>query len=1397
MSRVQSLLDILIRVSDRGLDKLTKSEVALKTLLTAQAKLEQSQGKLGQSAKTLAVMHDKLTGSITQEGRREVESLKAQKQINDVRKARVAQMRQEIVAAADLAAKRGQFARAEALMQRAIRGSQITETERMRLQIRSLGIHAQQERQMAAMRRSRQQNADAIRREMMAEADLEAKRKNFPRAQQILGRVSRSSSMTGTETILLQQKMLDLSRQEQREMDRQARTQAQIRKHRMANANALRDELMATVNLAAKQKDWATAQQAIQRLLRSGSMTATERLRVQQRQVQLAGEMARADALETARLAALRAERLRHADAIRREMMAQAQLAANRGNFAQAEAIMNRVLRSGVGGADRVAAEQRLLNIQRQRQQGSRQLTATLVQQAMAEAKLARSQGDHAREIRGLQAALGIGGLSLIQRTRLLIAVAAAERHARQEAERHAKAMANMLTPLGRIGGALMQVNNAFRFVTSTIGRFMVLIFGLRMAFHGLQRVLIDPMKAIFDRAVGVTDEFRRLETSISGITGSIRSARDVTKDIGAASQGLPITPLEAIQGVRGLAFTPAVAQILQNKEGRQEGIKDILQILTSLATIDPEQGIQGAQFAVREALSGEFRSLRFRFEISPQIIAQSIGKSLEDLKVDPSLVLPALKAFTEAFVGPRTLEAFSGLMSVQGNLFRGVMEQFFHIVGESGIYDRVVNFLRNTNMGLQRALTGNNGGPTPGTMMAADSISASLERIFDLLINSLEGVIEAATGVKIEFDDLQDGKVDEFLNSISRMIDGLANFTADFITVLAQIGRGLGNVLGVTPLTQDQMQTRIAGLDANIPFIRDLENGKKVPNGFLEHLLGGKMGPMWDLATGAAGFMSGKGWTTAQSSQSMQEERDFLQRLVNVRSGIVNRGLSPEEMANKGLLDSADEALQKLSGTFKGFSQTVAKLPQPSDSELITNQFNSFFTSLQMVAMKLPEQMKAADQVIEDMKGRIAFLKDRGRFAEADMLQTDLDSRMSRRKLMQANFTSDISGGFHGLIEGIGPGLQSMPKKFRTAELMSFVNSMVSLIDSTEDLGKLTAGTAAQAQAQFKLLQSALPAEMRGGAIGGSMLGILGQVPSGESISGILSVSEIGALSQGLRQMFNDLEDTPEKLRPVADGVDGMINRLIERYAGRQDVLRGQIQQAELFQLTGGVMGGAGLPSEFSLIGAQTELGNLTASMEYLRELQEDIPTDARRMAEELKEIWATTSDSIEQSINSGLVDGMVDAFRTGADNIGEIMANMVDAISRAILSAVIEMTVIQGIVRPILGGIGGGLVPSRWGNVFRHGYVQPHAMGGVVSRPSTFSMGGGRFGSVAEDAPEAIMPLQRSRDGRLGVAAGGGGGMNVTQHFNFPGANPDSFRRSERQVAATARRTLGRYDS
>jgi len=87
----------------------------------------------------------------------------------------------------------------------------------------------------------------------------------------------------------------------------------------------------------------------------------------------------------------------------------------------------------------------------------------------------------------------------------------------------------------------------------------------------------------------------------------------------------------------------------------------------------------------------------------------------------------------------------------------------------------------------------------------------------------------------------------------------------------------------------------------------------------------------------------------------------------------------------------------------------------------------------------------------------------------------------------------------------------------------------------------------------------------------------------------------------------------------------------------------------------------------------------------------------------------------------------------------------------------------------------------------------VAPFADGGIVSRPTFFGMSSG-LGLMGERGAEAILPLARGPDGRLGVTANAG--MAKPQSINVVISTPDakSFRRSQIEVAGALARAVAR---
>jgi hypothetical protein len=158
--------------------------------------------------------------------------------------------------------------------------------------------------------------------------------------------------------------------------------------------------------------------------------------------------------------------------------------------------------------------------------------------------------------------------------------------------------------------------------------------------------------------------------------------------------------------------------------------------------------------------------------------------------------------------------------------------------------------------------------------------------------------------------------------------------------------------------------------------------------------------------------------------------------------------------------------------------------------------------------------------------------------------------------------------------------------------------------------------------------------------------------------------------------------------------------------------------------------------------------------------------------------------SDTIESSMTSAfmsIVDGTKSAKDAFKDMARQIIAELyrVLVVQRLVGSFDAASGKGSGIVGSIMGAFGGA---NANGNAFFGGRVTPFANGGVVNGPTMFPMSGGQTGLMGEAGPEAIMPLKRDKNGRLGVSVdGGSGAVNVVNNINVTGGSDPAAIRME----------------
>lgn len=179
----------------------------------------------------------------------------------------------------------------------------------------------------------------------------------------------------------------------------------------------------------------------------------------------------------------------------------------------------------------------------------------------------------------------------------------------------------------------------------------------------------------------------------------------------------------------------------------------------------------------------------------------------------------------------------------------------------------------------------------------------------------------------------------------------------------------------------------------------------------------------------------------------------------------------------------------------------------------------------------------------------------------------------------------------------------------------------------------------------------------------------------------------------------------------------------------------------------------------------------------------------ELRRMRSALA---ATGKDvaTLEKGLSRGLrraFDGVAFDGMKLSDALSTVARSMVNTTYNAAMKPVSDH--VGGLISQGVGSLVQGILPFADGAPFSQGRVMPFAQGGIVSSATGFGMRGG-MGLMGEAGPEAIMPLARGPDGKLGVKGGASSGTTVVMNITTP--DVQGFQRSQSQIAAQLSRAL-----
>lgn len=239
---------------------------------------------------------------------------------------------------------------------------------------------------------------------------------------------------------------------------------------------------------------------------------------------------------------------------------------------------------------------------------------------------------------------------------------------------------------------------------------------------------------------------------------------------------------------------------------------------------------------------------------------------------------------------------------------------------------------------------------------------------------------------------------------------------------------------------------------------------------------------------------------------------------------------------------------------------------------------------------------------------------------------------------------------------------------------------------------------------------------------------------PMGDFFNGVRSKAIANALDDPTKKKKHHGKTDGEKFSDIVRDADAKIAALRAEQAGfgqTAEAAARLLYEQEL--LNKATQAGLSLdPQQIALLKAKAaEMASVEA---------------ATKAAKAVQDAWNDAGKSF-----GGILKGLLDGTISWKDALLQTIPVVLKLLDTMNLAGGGKGIFGGGFFQNLLGGLLG--VGFANGGVFQNGAVTAFARGGVVNTPTVFPMAKG-LGLMGESGPEAIMPLRRGPDGRLGVS-------------------------------------------
>ena len=244
----------------------------------------------------------------------------------------------------------------------------------------------------------------------------------------------------------------------------------------------------------------------------------------------------------------------------------------------------------------------------------------------------------------------------------------------------------------------------------------------------------------------------------------------------------------------------------------------------------------------------------------------------------------------------------------------------------------------------------------------------------------------------------------------------------------------------------------------------------------------------------------------------------------------------------------------------------------------------------------------------------------------------------------------------------------------------------------------------------------------------------------------------------------------TLDLLKPITDKFKSSASDLLNNIFG-EDYIKGFVDRLgisieqfnQLFENTEA-------PDSYlnNLITKSDEVGE-----SFIKTFGADMKGKLTEFVKSIKTVGEAMGDVVVKGIK-GMEDALVNFVTTGKLNFRNL--------ANSIIADMARIAIQQTITKPFAKFIT-GLFPNANGNAFVDGEVEKYAYGGIVKKPTIFPMANG-MGLMGEAGAEAILPLRRGSNGKLGVQSTGGGIGNINVNVDASGSSVEGSEQGGREL-------------